>query len=300
MRAAARRTNGVRGAGAARYRPLVNVSLIAWGRVMFRCVSCGVAAAIAIAWMSLPAKAEPVEYVRVCDAYGAGFFYIPGTETCLRIRGGVDAGFSHYSGNISNVFARNAGATQSSSVSGSETSGRVGLDLRGEVPIGPNVRAFAGAWVFEPTDPIEFRSGITYALNDTAYSSISYRPNSFTVYGGGGYRLGNLSDTDIYLNAYGGLRRTTVDLSLTGLAAGAYWAHKRYIDWVGMGGLELALEGRQTPGRLFGSGWYGALGIQLQGGTSATLQATAPGAVVTSQFEVKPSWHGYFSVGVNY
>jgi hypothetical protein len=30
---------------------------------------------------------EPVEYVRVCDAYGAGFFYIPGTETCLKISG---------------------------------------------------------------------------------------------------------------------------------------------------------------------------------------------------------------------
>ncbi|MEK1855442.1 MAG: porin, partial [Phyllobacterium sp.] len=29
------------------------------------------------------AEPEPVEYVRVCDAYGAGFFYIPGTETCL-------------------------------------------------------------------------------------------------------------------------------------------------------------------------------------------------------------------------
>ena len=32
---------------------------------------------------------EPVEYVRVCDAYGAGFFYIPGTETCLAISGYV-------------------------------------------------------------------------------------------------------------------------------------------------------------------------------------------------------------------
>lgn len=30
---------------------------------------------------------EPMEYVRVCDAYGVGFFYIPGTETCLRIGG---------------------------------------------------------------------------------------------------------------------------------------------------------------------------------------------------------------------
>ncbi len=32
---------------------------------------------------------EAVEYVRVCDAYGAGYFYIPGTETCLRIHGYV-------------------------------------------------------------------------------------------------------------------------------------------------------------------------------------------------------------------
>ncbi len=35
------------------------------------------------------AEPEPVEYVRVCDAYGAGFFYIPGTETCLQISGYV-------------------------------------------------------------------------------------------------------------------------------------------------------------------------------------------------------------------
>ncbi|ARO25646.1 porin [Rhizobium sp. S9] len=33
------------------------------------------------------AEPEPVEYVRVCDAYGTGYFYIPGTETCLKING---------------------------------------------------------------------------------------------------------------------------------------------------------------------------------------------------------------------
>ena len=32
---------------------------------------------------------EPLEYVRICDTYGAGFFYIPGTETCLSIGGYV-------------------------------------------------------------------------------------------------------------------------------------------------------------------------------------------------------------------
>lgn len=32
---------------------------------------------------------EPVDYVRVCDAFGAGFHYIPGTETCLKFSGRV-------------------------------------------------------------------------------------------------------------------------------------------------------------------------------------------------------------------
>jgi Porin subfamily len=35
----------------------------------------------------LPVKAAPVEYVKVCSLYGAGFFYIPGTDTCLKIGG---------------------------------------------------------------------------------------------------------------------------------------------------------------------------------------------------------------------
>ncbi|MCC2609118.1 porin [Neorhizobium sp. Rsf11] len=35
------------------------------------------------------AEPEPMEYVRVCDAFGTGYFYIPGTETCLKISGYV-------------------------------------------------------------------------------------------------------------------------------------------------------------------------------------------------------------------
>lgn len=34
--------------------------------------------------------AEPVEYVRVCDAFGVGYWYIPGTDTCIKIGGSVE------------------------------------------------------------------------------------------------------------------------------------------------------------------------------------------------------------------
>jgi hypothetical protein len=38
---------------------------------------------------------EPVEYVRICDAFGTGYYYIPGTDTCLRVAGRVRIE-SHY------------------------------------------------------------------------------------------------------------------------------------------------------------------------------------------------------------
>jgi len=37
----------------------------------------------------LPVKAKAVEYVRICSLYGAGFYYIPGTDTCIKLGGYV-------------------------------------------------------------------------------------------------------------------------------------------------------------------------------------------------------------------
>ncbi len=38
----------------------------------------------------LPVKAGKIEYVKVCSLYGAGFYYIPGTDTCVRIGGAMN------------------------------------------------------------------------------------------------------------------------------------------------------------------------------------------------------------------
>ena len=46
------------------------------------------------------AEPEPMEYVRICDTYGVGFYYIPGTETCLKLSGyiryDIGVGFSGF------------------------------------------------------------------------------------------------------------------------------------------------------------------------------------------------------------
>ena len=60
----------------------------------------------------LPVKAKPVEYVKVCSAYGAGFYYIPGTDICLRVGGYVWSEFE-----VNNLGA-GAGDTTSGAIGG--------------------------------------------------------------------------------------------------------------------------------------------------------------------------------------
>lgn len=37
----------------------------------------------------IPVVAEPVEYVAVCDAYGSGYFQLPGKDTCIKVGGRI-------------------------------------------------------------------------------------------------------------------------------------------------------------------------------------------------------------------
>lgn len=58
--------------------------------------AAGIVAISGVQAADLPvAKAAPVEYVRVCSAYGAGFFYVPGTDTCIKIGGRVRADYTY-------------------------------------------------------------------------------------------------------------------------------------------------------------------------------------------------------------
>ncbi len=41
----------------------------------------------------MPVKAKPVQYVKICTLYGEGFYYIPGTDTCIRVGGYIRADY---------------------------------------------------------------------------------------------------------------------------------------------------------------------------------------------------------------
>ena len=58
------------------------------GRLSLLCTAVGLFTVAVAEAADLPSRhAAPVNYVRICDAYGAGYFYIPGTDTCLKIGG---------------------------------------------------------------------------------------------------------------------------------------------------------------------------------------------------------------------
>src|SRR5215470_6259859 len=59
--------------------------------------AAGLAAVAGAQAADLPVKAKPVEYVKVCSLYGQGFFYIPSTDTCIKIGGWVR--YDQYFGN---------------------------------------------------------------------------------------------------------------------------------------------------------------------------------------------------------
>jgi hypothetical protein len=111
----------------------MNIKSLILGSAISALAVTGAKAADAIVF----AEPEPVEYVRVCDVYGAGFFYIPGTETCLRVSGYVYHQFGATSWNDIGDTASWSGTTGTRSDSfTSRTRGRVNFDARSETQYG--------------------------------------------------------------------------------------------------------------------------------------------------------------------
>lgn len=122
------------------------------------------------------AAPEPAEYVRVCDAFGTGYFYIPGTETCLKISGYVRAEVDYSSLN----GGRNWNA---------QTRGLVTFDAKNDSEVGTigstiTVRAWQGGSTY-PLNTATVPAGTT-APSDT--NSLELDEAFLTV---GGFQVGS-------------------------------------------------------------------------------------------------------------
>jgi hypothetical protein len=60
--------------------------------------AAGLVAVVGAQAADMPVKAKPVEYVKVCSLYGEGFFYVPGTDTCLKLGGYLRVQAEYFAG----------------------------------------------------------------------------------------------------------------------------------------------------------------------------------------------------------
>src|ERR1700749_820844 len=69
--------------------------------------AAGLLAAVSAQAADLPVKAKPVEYVRACSLYGAGFWYVPGTDTCVKIGAFARLAVAYGAGGGGNIIGLN-------------------------------------------------------------------------------------------------------------------------------------------------------------------------------------------------
>ncbi|MCC6948639.1 MAG: porin [Bradyrhizobiaceae bacterium] len=110
--------------------------------------AAGIAMVSAASAADLPVKAKPVEYVKICSAYGAGFYYIPGTDICLRVGGYVylETGVKALNG-VANIYGSNDGVINSAyNYMNWRSSTRIILDARQNTAYG-TLRAYLATGV---------------------------------------------------------------------------------------------------------------------------------------------------------
>jgi hypothetical protein len=103
----------------------------------------------------LPVKAKPVEYVKVCTLYGSGFYYIPGTDVCMKLGGFIRTEFDvHAQGSFAPFVGNNANAFQTRSEDNYITRARAYLtaDAREQTSYGTLRGYVAAGWQYSSDD----------------------------------------------------------------------------------------------------------------------------------------------------
>jgi len=111
------------------------------------------------------AEPEAVEYVRVCDAYGTGYFYIPGTETCLKIEGYIRFQTDFSFGDV----ADNGGGEDWST----RTRGQVAFSSKSDTEYGTLTGVIVLQSNFRPNGPANSQSVENGTVIDEAYIDIA-------------------------------------------------------------------------------------------------------------------------------
>jgi hypothetical protein len=118
----------------------------------------------------LPVKAKPVEYVKICSLYGQGFYYIPGTDTCLKIGGFIRSEWVFHGAGSFAQFVSVPGGLNNRSINELTNRSRAVLsfDVRSQTEYGVLRGYVRAGWQWTTGDSITAGSGAT-AYIDRAF-----------------------------------------------------------------------------------------------------------------------------------
>jgi hypothetical protein len=188
------------------------------------------------------AEPEPVEYVRVCDTYGVGFYYIPGTETCLKVSGYMryDIGVG-YLGN-QDVWDKEDFDDVGTAADTNDTYDKrarfaLRVDARSETELG-TLRAYAELrfnYDTSVTGGVEDEYGIRFGgLTDTNYN---WDLNEGYIELGG-FRVGK---TDSLFTTFTGYAGAVINDTFAGTGYGPFGTHQIAYTFTGGNGFTAAV-----------------------------------------------------------
>ncbi len=133
----------------------------------------------------LPVKAAPVEYVKICTVYGVGFYYIPGTDTCIKVGGYVRMDIGIFASGSHGPYVAGGAARdnrQDTPFYQTRTRGVLSLDARSQTEWG-TLRAYirAGWEMNSSTGSYLVSGGVTV---DTTYRGATYWDRAFMQFAG--------------------------------------------------------------------------------------------------------------------
>lgn len=118
----------------------------------------------------LPVKAKAIEYVRSCSLYGVGYYYIPGTETCIKLGGYVryEAYHNAASGTYPTTTAQGV-MNRNTATFATQARFRLSTDVRTQTEYGTlrSYVSFGVNWLDNPGgayEPATGASNVTVAL----------------------------------------------------------------------------------------------------------------------------------------
>ncbi|WP_337266443.1 porin [Oryzifoliimicrobium ureilyticus] len=302
----------------------MNIKSLLLGSAAALAVVSGAQAADAI----VAAEPEAVEYVRVCDAYGTGYFYIPGTETCLKIDGYIrfETDFGRGIGNGSDYDAFTRAQLQFTAKSDTEYGVLTGLiALRTNADSASSYTNAAGASqggrnTFVDVaylDIAGFRAGYFYSWWDddlsgetdilsshsTNHNSIRYQYESGDFYAG--VSVDELEGTTYTLNALAGsptFGPRTNNIGIAGAVGGKAGAFSYQVT----GGYDTDTEEGAVRGIAYfdvGPGTIGVAGAWASGANayddvSEWTAAVEYAVKVTDKWKITPAAQYFWNYGL--